>query len=269
MIKIVKTKLCDVLAWIKNKANIALLANIVTLIAFLFLLREIRDGNEQTKLFRQQLSSLNEHTELLKNQVFLANFLSIFELGNRCMWNTLHGGDYDAYLLLKRMEVDPINKDIKNSIRNQINRVEKKYKSTDIMVSYANNIKAIWKEGVDRTKENVWAEIDTVKISNIFHHMKERYLETENIKAAYFMSGITSERLKESGKTWADVFEMLIWAINNETWCLYGRKMALITYCQWAEKQFPNKAFAFEEATDDWKKRKKEILEKKNKLLTK
>jgi len=251
--------------WIKQKKNVAFLANIVTVIAFLFLLREIRDGNEQTKLYKQQLSSLNEQTELLKNQLFLANYLSIFELGDRCMWNTPHGGDYDAYLFLKRMEVDPINKVIKNSIRNQINRVEKKYKSTDIMVSYADNIPAIWKEGVDPTKGNVWAKIDTVKISNIFCHMKERHLETENIKAAYFMSGITPERLNESGKTWEDIFEMLIWAINNETWCLYGRKMALITYCQLAEKQFPNKVFAFKEATCDWKNRKKEILEKKNK----
>lgn len=44
--------------------------------------------------------------------------------------------------------------------------------------------------------------------------------------------------------------------------------MALISYCQLAEKQFPDNVFAFKEATADWKKRKNEILGKKNKLLT-
>lgn len=268
-LNLAKSKLSDMWNWIKHKENIAYIANIATVIAFFLLLKQIGEGNKQTRLVKEQLASLNEHTKLLRNQVFVANSLSIFELGDRCMWNTPHGGDYDSYILLKRMEADPINKDMINAIRNQINRVEKKYKSTDVMVSYADKvIKAIWKYGVkDPTKEDVWAKIDTVDINNVFDHMKKRYLESENIKAAYFMSGVTTERLKESGKTWKDVFETLIWAINNDTWCLYGRKMALITYCKLAETEFPG-VFDFEGATKDWQNREREILEKKNKFLT-
>lgn len=254
-----KTKLCNFGSWSSIKESIAFLANIITVAAFIFLFLELREGNEQTKL--------------LKNQVFTANYLSIFQLGDRCMWNTPHGGDYDAYLLLKKMETDPLNKDIIDAIRNQIERVEKKYKAADIMMVYADKvIKAIWKYGAkDSDGEDVWAKIDTVDVNNIFEHMGyegNRHLDTENIKAAYFMTGITPGRLKQSGRTWEDVFKTLIKAINDDAWCLYGRKMSLMAYCILAETSFPDKVFAFTEATNDWNGRKKEILEKKNKLLT-
>lgn len=251
----IKNKLVGIWKWVCNKGNVALIANIATVLVLFYTIHSVH--------------LLMHQTGLLKNQVFVSNSLSISQIGDRCMWNTPYGGDYDSYILLKRMEADPINKDMINAIRNQISRVEKKYKSTDVMVSYADKvIKAIWKYGVkDPTKEDVWAKIDTVDTNNIFDHMKKRYLESENIKAAYFMSGVTTERLKESGKTWEDVFETLIWAINNDTWCLYGRKMALITYCQLAEKEFPG-VFDFEGATKDWQNRKREILEKKNKFPT-
>ncbi|MFH1772419.1 MAG: hypothetical protein ABH872_06345 [Candidatus Omnitrophota bacterium] len=201
-------------------------------------------------------------TELLRTQVLVSNSLAISQIGDRCMWYAPHGGDYDSYLLLKAMKEDPINKDMIKAIENQIKRVEDKYKSTNVMIDNAKNIAAIMRFKDSPEEKDAWAKIDTVKVSNIFNHIKE-HLPSEQIKAAYFISGVTSKRLQESKKTWEDVFEILIWAINNETWCLYGRKMALIAYCQLAEKQFPNKVFAFKEATDDWKNRRAEILTKK------
>lgn len=174
-------------------------------------------------LVYKQLKASTEQTELLKNQVFVSNSISIAQIGDRCMWDTPHGGDYDSYLLLKQMAIDPINEKMVNAIRNQIDRVDKKYRSIDMLNVYANNLKAIWKEGADQNKGNVWADIKTVTLNNILHHMKDRYLETENIKAAYFMSGVTPQKVKDSGKTWNDVFDALIWAMNNESWCLWGR----------------------------------------------
>lgn len=216
----------------------------------------------------KQMKSSTEQTQLLKTQMFVSNSISIAQVGDRCMWNTPHGGDYDSYLLLKEMEKDPANEKMVNAIRNQINRVEKKYKPVDMLNIYASNLKAIWKEGADPKKGDVWADIENVKLNNLLDHMEKRDFETENIKAAYFMSGVTSKKVKDSGKTWEDVFESLVRAMNNESWCLWGRKMALIAYCKLAEKQFPDNVFAFKEATDDWENRKEEILAKKNELLT-
>ena len=216
----------------------------------------------------KQYEKLDEQTKLLKNQTFVSNYLSLAKLGDRAMWNTPPGGDYDSYLLLKSMEADPINADMLKAIQNQINRVEKKYRPIDILKVYAAQLRAVWKEGADQQKGNVWADIETVTLNNIIHHMKNRDLETENTKAAYFMSGVTPQKVRDSGKTWNDVFETLIWAINNESWCLWGRKMALVSYCELAEIQFPDDVFAFAKAIDDWEKRKSQILEEKNKLLT-
>ena len=237
--------------------------------------QQIREGKESTRqqldkmdeeisLVKGQIEKGNEQIVLLHNQALVSNALSLFELGNRCMWNTPHGGDYDSYLFLKSMSNDPVNKEIEAAIDHQISRVEKKYRATDMMIVYAAALKSIWRDDVkDPEKEDVWAKIDTVTVNNIFCHMKERNLESENIKAAYFMTGITDERLRASGKTWEDAFEMLIWAMNNDAWCLYGRKMALIAYCQLAEKNFPG-VFDFEAASKDWGRNKQEILKKKN-----
>ena len=82
------------------------------------------------------------------------------------------------------------------------------------------------------------------------------------IKAAYFMSRVTTERLGKSGKTWTDVFNALVEAMNNDTWCLWGRKMALVAYSELSGTQFSG-VFAFDEATKDWHDRKQEILKNK------
>jgi hypothetical protein len=50
--------------------------------------------------------------------------------------------------------------------------------------------------------------------------------------------------------------------MNNDTWCLWGRKMALISYSELSGTQFPE-VFAFEEAREDWRNRKSEILKMK------
>jgi len=204
-------------------------------------------------------------TRLLENQVFVSNSLSVFQIGDRCIWYYMpHYGDYDSYLLLKAMKADPINKEMIKAINNQIERVEDRYRSTDVMIAYASRLQAIIFMNKDGSGE--LADKDTIDVQYIFSHMK-RHLPVEQIKASYFMSSVTTERLEQSGKTWEDVFKILIWAINNDAWCLYGRKMALMSYCKLAETKFPG-VFDFERATKDWQNRKQEILKKKKGPLT-
>lgn len=121
-------------------------------------------------------NQLSKQNKLLENQYFVSNSLSIAKIGDRCMWTAPGAGDYDSYLLLKQMEADPTNIKMINSIRNQIKRVEKKYKPVDMLNVYANNLQAIWKEGADPKKGDVWADIETVTLDNILNHMKNRYL---------------------------------------------------------------------------------------------
>ncbi len=214
----------------------------------------------QISLIKEQMKAGDEQIRLLENQVFVSNSLSISQIADRCLWYSPNGGDYDSYLLLKTMKTDPTNKKLEKVIDNQIKRIEDRYRSIDVMKDNAGSLVAIMVDDGSRR----WADIKTVSVGNIFEHMK-RFLPTEQIKAAYFMGGATPERLQKSGKTWEDVFNALVDAMNDDKWCLWGRKMALISYSELSGTQF-SEVFAFEEARQDWQNRKQEILKKMKSL---
>lgn len=273
-----------VVYWFKKIGNctvsdiisiIALLFNFVMILLMLFTIKEGQKSNieliaanrkftqlqldksdDQIALIRNQISEGNKQTKLLENQVFVANSIAIAEIGDRCMWSHPNGGDYGSYLLLKTMEQDPINEKIRKSITAQIERVERAYKAENVL-----KIRASLEKGIMISPDK-WATADTITIPLIFTYMG-RHLIPEQIRAAYFMGEcVTTEKLIKFGKSWGDVLEALVKAIEDDTWCMFGKKMALMSYEKFADKKF--EVLDFEAAVNDWRDRKTEILEKLN-----
>lgn len=223
---------------------------------------QLQKMGEQIELARTQIERGNEQTKLLKNQVFISNSLSVSQLGDRCMWSSPHGGEYNSYLILKTLEDEIDDVQIKNAVANQIKRVEDMYKSQDVMIDHVKIIQAIMKN--DGTRE--WADEQTITAKNNLDHMY-RWLWTERVKAAYFLSHITSEKLTKDNKKWGDVFEALMHTLGESEWSLFVRKISLITYADLTGNTSvpfkPLGVFDFKGAIKHWEEHRATILTEK------
>jgi spore germination protein GerM len=238
---------CCVLQWLKQ--NVALIANIVTVITLGFLILQLKDTNRQTKL--------------LENQVLVSSLMSVSQLGDRCMWNTPQGGDYNSYFSLKKLEYEIDSETVKKAISSQLRRVYDMYK-TEVRDYYISKQFAICKLG------SACREIEPEQgysAKNVINHLA-RYMWIERAKAAYLLRNITPRQLSDDKLKWEDIFKPLINLISDTEWSLAVRKTALDTYAILTGfEPLKEDIFDFAGALEHWDKFGPEILNKKNELL--
>jgi hypothetical protein len=246
-----KDLVCCIWRWLiqKNYVHVALIANIATVVAFFLLLGQLKDTNRQTKL--------------LENQVLVSSLISVSQIGDRCMWNSPQGGDYNSYLALKRLGLEIDSETVKKAISNQLRRVYDMYK-TEVKDYYIRRQFAICKQGSD------CREVEPEQgysAKNVIGHLS-RYMWIERAKAAYLLRCITLKQLNDDQLKWEDVFKPLISVIGETEWSLSVRKTALDTYSQLTGfKASSINIFDFDGALEHWNKFGPEILKKKNELL--
>jgi len=88
------------------------------------MINQTNEMHGQSASMIKQTNIMNEQTILLRVQTTFSNSLMIAQLGDRSMWNTPHGGDFNSYYLLGIFKEDddtPLL--LKENASIQINRV--------------------------------------------------------------------------------------------------------------------------------------------------
>jgi len=130
--------------------------------------------NQQIELLKQQNEKWNEQTKLLKNQVFVSNSLAIAQIGDRCMWNTLHGGDYDSYLYWRESrenEAAPVKQVDQTVSRGQ----RRQRKATE---SEARNL--YYRRSAPIRKRIAEIETELVRLEEQIHEIEKGFSEQEH-----------------------------------------------------------------------------------------
>ena len=131
--KYTKTKLCGIWSrvkrlcnwlWIRN--NDQHIANVVAVIALLFIWYQIIEANKQA---------------------FISTSSAIFQLGDRCMWTTRHGGDYNSYQFLSTLAKEEDNPQLLKAVFDQITRVNDEYKNKDVRIKFLQRLPWVCREG--------------------------------------------------------------------------------------------------------------------------
>lgn len=225
------------------------LANIATIIVFPLLVIQIRAGNEQAKL--------------VKNQVFISNAISILQLADQSLWSS-QGGNRSSYLILIALQKEIKEQDLKNAIELQIKRITTFYKNS-VMIPYAENVPVICQlapspcsKGLEPSKgfnaQNVIDHLDINRYSFWSERARAACL-LRNIATAQGKEELNNDRIKKK-----KLYEQLIRIMQKENEpSLFVSRMALVAYSELTAYQEKN-VFDFEGARKDWEKRREEIL---------
>ncbi len=188
---------------------------ICTIGAFLLIFWQIREGNEQTKLFRGQVSSLNK--------------ILVFQLADRCLWPYYDGGDRASYFTLLDMKVTIDDRSLKKVIEGKLKEIKERYQVSERFVSQQ---RAVCKLNVPHCTETEQPGDFTLK--NVLDHMK--YPEPISRARAAYLLGTDKKYLEESIKKdneiqFSDILKELIKHIDeNQETSLLVSKTALDSF---------------------------------------
>lgn len=291
--KCIKRKLCDIWScvkrlgnWFSNRENIQFLANVFVIPTFIFtgaafiylliqtglledsinnaniqtglLKGQINNANTQTGLLKDQIIEANKQTRLLRIQTIISNSLLIPQLGDRCMWNTSHGGENNSYLFLKTLEKeDDIPLLLKQAVSYQLKRVHDRYKNKDVRIIFLK--KLLW---VSRELPKIGREDENnPSLSNLIGHIQRGQWQ-ERARSVYLLPFVDLEHDREQLRIKRkEVFDALMPLLGEDEWSLLVRKTALDTYinltCFEPEK---DNVFDFQAAIDHYNENDPDIV---------
>lgn len=240
------------------KKHLGVIAKIVTILSFPFIVFALFSGRNQTKL--------------LKTQVSISNIISFLELSDQAIrWRDPdHGGRRASYESLLFWEKEIEDPKVRKDISLEIKKIKKIYKDSNGVMNYIVRHSA----AIGSNDGKGFQPPTGYDAKIVFKHLSDS-LWIERARAARLLKDIESAQYEDEIDR-VNLYDSLINLMKKENESsLCVSKMALNAYASLMSYKIKD-VFDFEgafkhweqnrkEATDNWEKRKKEILEKKNK----
>lgn len=204
-------------------------------------------------------------TKWMIEQTLASNISLIYQLGKQCEWNgNVFGGNHSSYSALKAMDNTVKEEVLKKATSAQIRRIRDLY-NIERRRDVTEKEFSICVQGTDCEQRE---PPDNPSPANAIWHLRNISNWSGRAHAAFILRNVKTERLKETGKEWKDVFEALAYRMKEENeYSLMVSMTALETYrtlCPDYKPSNPSDIFNFNGAINHWEQNSDVCLDERH-----